>query len=448
MALLILGIVPFFPESFGLGRMENRTLGVLVAFLILLVTEALPIIMTSLSMCVIMYLLHVVDDLKMAFEGFSEPVVYFVMASFGITTALTVVPISQRILKKLLKMFGKNIESVLFAVMIACGGFSSIVSNIPTCAIFMTISMKFLEVYKSKEDRKKMGKIFMIAVPVSSMIGGMMTPSGSSINILAISQLEKITGIRITFIQWMLVSMPIAIIMIPLAWLIFIKIYHPVKIREADIAKFIEEMDIPQKIEKKERKILFIVSGMLFLWVLSSWIREINIIAVTIIGCGMLFFPGIEVLDIKIFIKENSWDAFFLVGALSSICNMMIKNGLSTTVAKLIPQYHAPTIIMVGVCAVLVFGMLLVIPVATALIPVMCPTIILLAQQAGISPITVVMTAALCACNCYLIPLDTVPLLTYSKGYYSMTDMIKSTWILQIAMIVLCTIWIPVVTVF
>lgn len=54
----------------------------------------------------------------------------------------------------------------------------------------------------------------------------------------------------------------------------------------------------------------------------------------------------------------------------------------------------------------------------------------------------------MCACNGYLIPLDTVLLLTYSKGYYSMTDMIKSTWILQIAMIVLCTIWIPMVTVF
>ena len=55
------------------------------------------------------------------------------------------------------------------------------------------------------------------------------------------------------------------------------------------------------------------------------------------------------------------------------------------------------------------------------------------------------LAAALCAGNCYLLPLDTVPLITYAKGYYSMTDMAKSTAFLQIAMVVLCAIWLPLV---
>lgn len=55
------------------------------------------------------------------------------------------------------------------------------------------------------------------------------------------------------------------------------------------------------------------------------------------------------------------------------------------------------------------------------------------------------MAAALCAGNCYLLPLDTVPLITYAKGYYSMTDMAKSTLFLQIAMVILSAIWLPII---
>ena len=47
--------------------------------------------------------LKVTDNLKVAFEGFSEPVIFFVVASFGIAAALTVIPVAHRIIKKTIK---------------------------------------------------------------------------------------------------------------------------------------------------------------------------------------------------------------------------------------------------------------------------------------------------------------------------------------------------------
>lgn len=443
-ALLILSIAVLLPGHIGLGIVANRTLGILFAFLCLLITEALPIIVTSLLMCALMPMLKVTENLKIAFEGFCEPVIFFVVASFGIAVALTVIPIAHRILKKLLGMFGKNIETVLLALMIACALLSSIVSNIPTCAIFMAIALKFLEIYKNEEDKRKTGKAFMIAIPVSSMIGGMMTPAGSSINILAMAQLEKNTGFTITFVEWMKYGIPIACIMIPLSWFVFVKVYHPIQVSEEDIKQFINHLDIPEQLQIREYKVLVIVGGMLLLWVLSSWIHSINIIVVAVIGCSLLFFPGINILDAKTFVKENSWDAFFLVGALTSICNMILKNGIIQTAVNAIPPFTSSVVQMSGICAVLIFGLLLIIPVATALIPLVVPLFIIIATHAGVSPIVVVITASLCACNCYLFPLDTVPLLTYSKGYYSMIDMTKGTWLLQVIMVILCMIWLPV----
>ena len=116
----------------------------------------------------------------------------------------------------------------------------------------MAISLKFLDIYKNEEDKRKTGKAFMIAIPVSSMIGGMMTPAGSSINILAMAQLEKYTGLTITFVDWMKYGIPIACIMIPLSWLVFVRIYHPVQVSQEDIKQFINHLDIPETMDIRE----------------------------------------------------------------------------------------------------------------------------------------------------------------------------------------------------
>ena len=91
------------------------------------------------------------------------------------------------------------------------------------------------------------------------------------------------------------------------------------------------------------------------------------------------------------------------------------------------------------------FVSLIVIPVASSLLPILAPALIAVAVNCGVQPELVMMAAAICACNCYLLPLDTVALITYGKGYYAMTDMAKSTLYLQIAVTVLAAVWLPAV---
>jgi sodium-dependent dicarboxylate transporter 2/3/5 len=394
-----------------------------------------------------MALLGITENLAAALSGYSQPIVFFTLASFGIAAALTTIPVSQRILRKLLMLFGNGIGSVLFAMMAGCAVFSSIVSNVPTCAIFMALSLDFLKLYEDEEERKKTGRAFMIAIPVASMIGGMMTPAGSSINLIAISQLEIYAGTDISFVQWMAAGIPMSIVLIPLAWLLAMKVYRPVPVSREKIREFIGKMseDIPEKMGAKEKKVVVIVGVMLALWIASSWVSQINVMVVAILGCCVMFLPGIEVLDVDTFLRENSWDAFFLVGTVLSISSAMINNGVSECIAGLIPSLQVSTPVLIAFVAVLIFVSLIIIPVATSLIPILATTLITVAVNAGVSPALIMMTAAICACNCYLLPLDTVPLITYSKGYYRMTDMAKSTFFLQIAVVLLSALWLPVI---
>ena len=119
-------------------------------------------------------------------------------------------------------------------------------------------------------------------------------------------------------------------------------------------------------------------------------------------------------LDVKTFLRDNSWDAFFLVGSVISIAKAMINNGVSAAIANAIPPMSVGLPILLAFTAVLIFVTLVVIPVASSMIPIMAVPLIAIATGAGASPALVMLAAALCAGNCYLLPLDTVPLITYA----------------------------------
>ncbi|MBR2522559.1 MAG: anion permease [Coriobacteriales bacterium] len=445
LAVASIVITQFIPGNDVLTVAGFKTIGLLLAFLFMLVFEVLPVVVTSLIFCGLMPVLGVVEGLGAAITGFSQPIVFFILASFGIAAAMTAIPLSRRILRLMLRKFGRNISSVLLGMMIAAAVFSSVVSNIPTCAIFMTLSLDFIELYEHEEERRRSGRAFMIAIPVASMIGGVMTPAGSSVNLIAISQLEQATGMTISFFNWMLAGIPIAIILLPLAWWLMCKIYKPVQVSKEAVQSFAESLGVPDKMDKQEKKVVVIILIMLVLWIASSWVSQINVMVVALLGCCVMFLPGIHVLELETFLKENSWDAFFLVGCVLSISSAMINNGVSAAIANAIPAFSASSFVFIAFVCALIFIVLIIIPVAPSMIPIMAVPIIAVATTAGVSPTLAMLAAGICAYNCYLLPLDTVPLITYSKGYYSMTDMAKSTIFLQIACIILCAVWLPLI---
>ncbi|SNS97813.1 solute carrier family 13 (sodium-dependent dicarboxylate transporter), member 2/3/5 [Anaerovirgula multivorans] len=446
LAITILIGMNFIPTGNILTEAGRNTLGILIAILILLITEPIPIGVTCILGIGLLVLFKAVSGIPEALNGYTNPIVFFVLVSFGISAAITKVPLSKRLLVKIMSFFGKDVKMILLSIMICAALISSIVSNVATTAIFITITLQFLNIYKDESERKSTGKSFMIGLPVASMIGGMITPAGSSLNLMSINLLEQLTGIKITFVQWMVCGIPIVTIMLPLAWLIIIKVYPPVELSSEDIRKYIETLYVPSRLNFSERYVLSLVSIMFALWVLSSWIPAFNITLVAIVGFSFLFLPKISILTWQEFLDSVSWAAFFLVGTIISIGNSLVANGVSNWIAATIfpDTIHFPIYGMVFVVGVAVFFMLIFVPVAPALISMLVAPLIDLAGAANISPVLMIMTLGLCVANCYLLPLDTVPLLTYMTGYYKISEMSRSTGLIQVCMVMIVTIWLPI----
>ena len=448
-AAFILIFMHFLPVTETMPLPARNTLGVLLAVIILLVTEAMPLGIVCLTAVAFMYFFKCVETVPAALTGFTNATLFFVLASFGISEALTAVPASKRLLLFLMQKFGKDTNRLMFAIMLVTALLSSVISNVAAAAVFIPVLLQFLEVYDDENERRRTGRAYMISLPIASMIGGMMTPAGSSINMLAISMLEKNTGETIPFVHWMLMGIPLTVVMLPTAWFLCVKIFRPAPLSQEKIASYIKEAkrDIPDKMTGKEKYVLVILVIMLVLWILSSWFPVLQIAPVAIIGLALYFLPGkLQVLSWNDFKRCVSLEAFILMGVMISLGNVITASGLSGWISEVIfpKTFPSSTLLMLGFVCLMTFILLIPIPVAPGLVAMLSAPLVAFATRFGVSPALVLAAFGLCACNCYILPLDTVPLMTYATGYYKMFDMPKVAVCLQILMVILCSLWLTV----
>ncbi|MCH1981049.1 DASS family sodium-coupled anion symporter [Ruminococcus sp. OA3] len=435
----------FVPESIGLGKEGIHTLGVLIAIIIALVTEPLPLGIICMLGVPLMVVFGAVPNIAQALSGYTNHILFFVLVSFGISEAIAKVPLSKRLLVLLIKIFGTKTKNILLALMLCAAVLSSIMSNVATTAVFVSVVLSFLNVYEDTETRRRSGKAFMIGLPVASMIGGMMTPAGSPLNMLGMDFLVD-AGARISFVQWMCIGIPIALVSLFAAWQFISFVFRPAEIGADKVKAYISSLNIPPKYDFHEKYVSVVVLCMFAMWVLSSWFPALNITVVGTIGFAFLFLPGIEVLNWKDYTRSVSWSSFFLIGTMMSLGNALTANGVSEWLVGILftNQISLPLFLIVALICLIVFVLLIPIPIGPALISMLGGPFLSLATAWGISPTLLIMPLVICASCCFLLPLDTVPLLTYATGYYKMSDMPKVSIAIQIVIAICVSVWVPI----
>ena len=443
-SVIVLIGMNFVPTTTLLTVAGRNTIGLLVVMLIMFVTEGLPLPITCILLPSFLVLFGCVS-IGEAYSGFSNHLMFFVLASFGISTAITKVNLSRRMLIALMNAFGGSVKRLLLAFMICSAIVSSMVSNIATATAFIPLIIDFLNLYPNEADRKKTGAAFMIGLTIANMIGGMMTPAGSSLNLLIMAQLETMTGISITFTQWMAFGLPISLVFIPLSWLIVVKLNPIVEVDKEDVVNYLSNIKKPGKWSSKEKLVAILISIMFVLWILSSWVSFLHVTVITTIFVFLMMVPQVGVFSWEDYKQNVSWEAYFMLGSVMCMGNALVSSNASIWFAEtLMPStLDLPHTVILIIVALLIFVLLIPIPVAPALIGMLSAPLIVLAGTTGISPIVMMMVLGLCVSNCYLLPLDPVPLITYLTGYYKMGQLTKTAIPHQLILAILTALWLP-----
>lgn len=447
--ILILVAMFFIPTSETLTAAGRNSLGLLLATIVCMLTGGLPIGVLCMLVIPLMYICGCVETPAAALAGFQNQSAFFMMASFGLTCAVTRVPLSRRLMRGIITKAGRNVNTVLLAIMLCCGLLSSIVSNIAACSAFIPLVLDFLSIYENEDERKRTGRCMLIALPTASMIGGMITPAGGAVNVIAITYLENLAGVNVTFLDWVAIFGPIAIVAFIAAYFIIRAVFKPAELTQDAIHHYLSKLEIPEKIGKDEIRVCVIIAAMLICWILGTWFSFFNIMVVAMVGVGIMMLPGIGVFGWKDFVKEVNWTAFFMLGTLIGLTGLLRTNGVVKWLTSIMDLSSIATsdfvFVFVFVLALIGFLILIVMPVGPTLVTTLAVPLVAVAAAANMSPVMLICTTVMCATCCFLFPIDVVPLLTYGYGYYEMADMPKSNAIIQVILCLLSAIWLPVI---
>lgn len=434
-------------EVDGLSQQAVRTLGVLMATLFLLIFESFNVCVTCMFSSAMLFALGCVDNIGEAFSGFSNHILYFTTASFGISLAFQKSLLSKKLLSVVIRSERLGVRGITFIFMLCAAALSAIMSNVAAVVIFIPYVEMFVDYYQNKEDRKKTRRCMMICLTVSALIGGMITPAGSSMNLICMDMLEKYAGYSMRFVDWMLVGMPLAFVMLVTAFFIVTFVYRPAEPSREELRRYLHETADCGAVTARDVYIALLISGIVFAWILSSWVPAINITVTAITGLALMFLPGFSIMTWEEFSAAISWPTFFVAGNLISIAATATSTGLCDYFAKFFFSTGSdmPEFFMVAQIALVTFLFMAVLPSAPAVITILAPIIIKFAMENGFNPVMLVMASALCVSNIYLFPLDAPLVVAYDRKAFKMFELPKATVWIQLAMVLVVSLWVPVI---
>jgi len=428
------------PPPGGLDPAGYRTAVLFVVALLLWVTEALPIGVTALLVLVLQPVFGIAN-IRTAFGTFMSPVFFFVFAMFCIALVIVGSGLDRRFALWLLAKAGTDSRRVVFAFMAGTAGLSTIMSDVPACAIFMALALGVLTKAGISPGRSAFGKALMIGIPMASYIGGVATPVGSSVNIIGMHLIEQHGGVRVPFVTWMLIGVPMVLVLVPFACGVLLYFYRPEIASIGSMEEVASDRAGLGRLTAPERKVLGILGTMMVLWIASSWFPQVDLTLVGVAGAITMFLPGIGLLTWKQAERGIGWDVLFLLGAVTSLGAASEATGLAkwTVTATLGGMAGWTAVAVVGAISVLTVLVLFVLPIGPVVTAILIPPIALLARANGADPLLYTLPVAFTASCALLLPLNPVALITYSKGYYRMLDMFVPGLVVSAAWVVVLT---------
>lgn len=444
------------PTPEGLPHTAMSAAGILFMCIVLWCTEGVPF---TITVVLIYFLLPITGilpystvsdpDTKMiitesVFNSSSLLVPIYCLFVFTVSGAVMSTPIPYRVAKAALNLAGNSILKLFVMFGLACSILSMFISDLAASAIFCGIGISIVEANGGEKGKSELGKAFTVLAATTAAIGGIGTPVGNSLNMLCMGMVQTATGVEVTFGQWCVTMIPIALVTSVLAsmYVKFAFKCEEIKPEALDVVK--DKLADYGKMSVREVKIIVWFVIVFGICLASTWVPAINSMLVCFIGAVIAFIPGISLLTKEDFDASVSWDIIMLIIGVQCLINGVMGTGLVGWAVGLIFAGAStwPFIVVVIVC-VLVTGVLHI------LIPIGPPTVsVALPVMFGIAAMVPELNGTLIAAIggsigavTSFLPFDAIMLCSYKYGWISMGDWLKKAWpptvILWIVVIVL-----------
>lgn len=350
----------------------------------------------------------------------ADPMLLLFFGGFVLSQSAVKTGVDRTLSALLLRPFGTEPKRVLLGVMLVTLLFGMWMSNTATAAMMLALVTPMLAVAAPGDPFRK---ALLLAVPFAANIGGMTTPIASPPNAVAIGFLAD-SGHRVSFLAWMAAALPLALLLVGVAWLVLAKMF-PVSTPGLRFVWSSEPLD---------RRGKFVVA--VFVVTVLLWISDgLHGLPPAIVA----LLPAVSLTATGIFDRDDlgklEWRIIILIAGGISLGTGMQISGLDKIIAGLLPvsQGDAFLPLLVLVPATLVVGSFMSnSAVANLFLPIGISLSAAAPGAAGVHPVRMAMSIAMAASLSMALPISTPPnALAYARGEFSSGEMAKASLIIS-----------------
>lgn len=415
-------LIALMPTPEGLSIEGQRAIAIFVLCLIFWLTNAIPLMITSLFAIILLPLLGVLDS-KIAYSLFGNQAVFFILGAFMLASAMMQSGLSKRLSLTFLKYFKRNRFSLVVGLLLIPAGLSFVMSEHAVAALFFPIVLE-IGAALHLQQYSRYGMALMLAVTWGCIIGGIATFLGGARALLAVGILEETTGETISFLPWMLAALPTVILMLFVAAGVLFFLMRKEKQSTTEAQTYIEHaVSELGPMSRREQSI-----GLLMLITIIAWVTVGHTFGLATIALAMVVVLFLfKLLSWKQVEKDVNWGIFLMYGGAITLGFALDSSGAALWITQLFTNDMVVSAgVLIAVCAIL--ATLLTEGISnSAVIAVLLPIALALGGQYGISAQVVTLAVAIPAGLAFMLPISTpANALAASSPYVRSHDMLTT----------------------
>jgi sodium-dependent dicarboxylate transporter 2/3/5 len=407
-------------------------LGLLGFVVVLWVTEAIPLFVTSLLIPVVLVFSGVANAVD-ATAPFFNPIIVLFFAGFLMAEAMQRCGLDHYIAVSITARSGRNAATLFGAMLVLTAVLSMFMSNTAAAALLVPIAIAVTAPLGDMSFRKAL----VLGIAYASTIGGVGSAIGTPANQIAIEFLEGFGGRSISFIEWFAFGLPMVVLFVPI---MAVYLWKRSRIH-VDPERFVEARRVAvnehRKLGRPDHDQVIVLAVLMA--VVAGWLTQtfhgVHAGIVALAGAVALFILG-KLLPEDL--GRISWPSLLTFGGGLTLGLFLVRTGTSDYLAtRLVGLVDVPEVVAVLAVAAITL-LLTTVASNTASAAILIPLAIPLAGVLGVSPVGLVMVVAIASSVDFALVVGTPPtMIAYSTRLYTAGQIFRRGIVLDLVGIVL-----------
>ena len=438
------------PATEGLSTSAQSLAAVTFLMAVLWMTEAAPVIFTSL-LPLVFFPIFEISEFATVLPVYVKDLIWLFFGGFQLAFAVEKCGLHKRMAMAVLNAVGTEADRVVLGFMLASGLLSMWLFNTSTTLMLLPVAMAVVR-QLDPDKRSHLGEACMLGLAYAASIGGTGTYLGTAPNGVFREQAATF-GTEISFGNWMLFAMPLAIILIFVVWLFLVKVALPIRGIQGAQVDFASE--VPETWSTAEKRVAYVFAATVFLWLTRGYLSSFLDLEKGVLTDGRIAIVSTIFLYLMaagqntgrlLTIAEGRrtpWSILVLFGGGFAIAQGFKGTGLSMWVGETMKVWVTGwPIYAVILVIVLMVTFLTEITSNTATANVLLPVIGSLAVATD-TPVVLLMLPATLAASCaFMMPVATPPnAIVYGSKMVSIKRMASVGFVINILTAVAITVW-------